>query len=63
MTDGPEIRPVEPGDREGWLSLWRGYHDFYRSDLPNDVTDQTFSRLCESRDGFGRRVGVGSRAG
>jgi GNAT superfamily N-acetyltransferase len=46
------IRPVATADRDPWLTLWAGYLDFYRESLPPETTDNTFERLCESRDGM-----------
>jgi GNAT superfamily N-acetyltransferase len=44
------IRPVVHSDREAWMPLWHGYLDFYRESLDPEVTDHTFSRLCDRRD-------------
>lgn len=38
------IRPLEPGDRKAWDSLWQGYLTFYETDLPSQVTDTTWKR-------------------
>jgi GNAT superfamily N-acetyltransferase len=46
------IRPVASSDREAWLPLWKGYLDFYREELADNVTDHTFSRLCDLEDGM-----------
>ena len=32
------VRPLEPADRERWNELWRGYLQFYKHDLPADLT-------------------------
>jgi GNAT superfamily N-acetyltransferase len=52
--DRPEIiiRPVVVADRDNWLPLWKGYLHFYREDLPDEVTDYTFTRLCSLREGM-----------
>ena len=39
-------------DRDRWLELWAGYLRFYREPLADEVTDATFERLVERRDGF-----------
>jgi GNAT superfamily N-acetyltransferase len=40
-------RPIERRDRECWDALWRGYLAFYSHDLPQQVTEFTFSRLVD----------------
>jgi len=39
------IRPVAPGDRAEWARLWRGYLEFYETELPEAVYDTLFARL------------------
>ncbi|MBZ6075040.1 GNAT family N-acetyltransferase [Microvirga puerhi] len=41
------IRPFQPGDRDGWNPLWQGYLTFYKSSLPPETTDLTWSRLLD----------------
>jgi GNAT superfamily N-acetyltransferase len=41
------VRDLAPGDRAGWELLWRGYLEFYRADVADDVTDLTFRRLLD----------------
>jgi GNAT superfamily N-acetyltransferase len=48
----PEIRRLHAGDREAWRPLWDGYLSFYRSDVPEAVTEQTFKRLCDEEQGM-----------
>jgi GNAT superfamily N-acetyltransferase len=60
------VRPLSRGDRDRWLELWEGYLRFYREPLPSDVTDATFERLVERRDGLaglGVEVPDGSLSG
>lgn len=60
------IRPLHADDRAGWDVLWDGYLTFYETVLEPDVTDGTFARLTEERDGLfglvaeedGRLVGL-----
>jgi GNAT superfamily N-acetyltransferase len=46
------IRPVERGDYDQWLSLWNGYNKFYgRSGptaLPAEVTQMTWARFFDA---------------
>lgn len=39
------IREAAPTDRAAWERLWQGYLAFYESDLPQAVTDTTWSRF------------------
>jgi GNAT superfamily N-acetyltransferase len=41
------IRPVVPADKDQWLVLWKGYLDFYREPLSDEITEHTFGRLCD----------------
>ena len=41
------VRPLAADDREQWLGLWRGYLDFYESDVPASVTNLTWNRLLD----------------
>ncbi len=41
------IRPLVSADRTQWGDLWRGYLDFYKSDVPDDVTELTWRRLLD----------------
>jgi len=49
---GIAVRPLVASDRAGWLPLWHGYLDFYRESLDPEVTEHTFTRLCERREGM-----------
>jgi len=60
------VQPLGPGDRDAWLPLWRGYQRFYRVDIADAVTDETWRRLLDPaepmrgflfRDG-GRALGL-----
>ncbi|HST42080.1 MAG TPA: GNAT family N-acetyltransferase [Conexibacter sp.] len=58
MSTSPEIRPLRPADRAQWDELWAGYLRFYRHELAAEITDATFARLCEQRDGMFALVAV-----
>ena len=47
-------------DRERWAELWRGYLDFYETQLPPEIYDHTWQRLIAA-DGAIR--GLGARLG
>ncbi len=46
------VRPLELADRERWNELWRGYLQFYKHDLPADLTDLTWRRLLDPAHPF-----------
>jgi GNAT superfamily N-acetyltransferase len=41
------IRPVELGDKERWLELWKGYLTFYKTEFSADKTEITWNRLLD----------------
>jgi GNAT superfamily N-acetyltransferase len=45
------VRALRPDDRAAWSELWAGYLRFYRAELTPEVTDRTFARMTERRDG------------
>ncbi|MFE5407692.1 GNAT family N-acetyltransferase [Microbacterium sp. NPDC056569] len=42
-----EIRPLAPADRDAWLPLWRGYIEFYESEVSDEQTALTWNRLLD----------------
>jgi GNAT superfamily N-acetyltransferase len=46
------IRRLEEGDWDHWHSLWAGYLSFYRAELSEETTRQTFDRLTRATDGM-----------
>ena len=52
------IRPVEKADFNTWRDLWQGYLDFYRAELSEETTINTFDRLVNQADGFVGLVAV-----
>ena len=41
------IRAVLPSDEPAWRALWQGYCEFYRTQLPPEVTDRTWQRVLD----------------
>lgn len=41
------IRAVRPADRPQWDPLWQGYLTFYKTSLPAEITDCTWSRFFD----------------
>ena len=67
VTSTLTIRRLTASDRDAWLGLWRAYLNFYRARLEEDVSAETFRRLCDedqgmagllARDGDERPVGL-----
>jgi GNAT superfamily N-acetyltransferase len=53
MSDHPiRIRALRADDRIRWNELWGGYLDFYRHDLPADLTELTWQRLLDPAHPF-----------
>lgn len=44
-----EVRRAQQADRPQWEVLWKGYQDFYETNL-DDVTDSLWSRLMAAHD-------------
>ena len=45
------VRQLRPDDRVTWTELWAGYLRFYRAEVAAEVTELTFARMTECRDG------------
>jgi GNAT superfamily N-acetyltransferase len=41
------VRAIERADRARWMPLWRGYLDFYRAQLSDEVDNATFARIFD----------------
>ena len=54
------VTPFAAMDRERWAQLWRGYLDFYETQLPPEIYDHTWQRLIAAESpirGLGARLG------
>jgi GNAT superfamily N-acetyltransferase len=40
-----EIRPLRPDERADWEPLWTGYLEFYKTSVPRQTYDATWTRL------------------
>ena len=57
------ITPITLQDRDRWAELWRGYLEFYETELPSEIYDHTWQRLMAAESpirGFGARLGSDS---
>jgi GNAT superfamily N-acetyltransferase len=41
------IRAALPADEAAWCQLWQGYCEFYRADVPPEVTRRTWNRILD----------------
>ncbi|MEJ8308304.1 GNAT family N-acetyltransferase [Agrobacterium larrymoorei] len=52
------IRDATSSDRDDWLRLWKAYLAFYKVDLPDDVSDNTWRRLLDPASRLSVRLAV-----
>ena len=45
------IRPLVESDREPWSRLWKGYLEYYKTQLPETVYTSSFARMLEGNAG------------
>jgi len=46
------VRKLEPTDKEAWLALFKGYIEFYKASVPDDVIEITWKRLHSGNEGM-----------
>lgn len=44
------IRGICASDKLGWENLWQQYLHFYRADVSPEISDKTFSKLCQKEE-------------
>src|SRR5262245_12092487 len=47
------IRPLARADKSDWFPLWKGYQEFYRVDIAENVTNVTWQRLLDPDEPVG----------
>ena len=47
QSDDSIIRPARETDFARWLPLWRGYQEFYRTQIPDEATRATWNRFFD----------------
>jgi len=55
------VTAIRPQDRARWTELWRGYLDFYETELPPQIYEYTWQRLIAEESpirGLGARLGT-----
>ncbi len=45
-----EIKPLSREQYDDWYPLWQGYLTFYKSSLPDDVTNNTWERFFDENE-------------
>jgi GNAT superfamily N-acetyltransferase len=54
------LAAIAPSDEGVWRELWRGYLDYYETELPDEIYRSSFARLCDpavtNYNGFIARV-------
>jgi len=50
MAAAIAIRPLRRDERADWEPLWRGYLDFYKTTVPAEVYDTTWTRLHDPNE-------------
>ncbi|HEV7610357.1 MAG TPA: GNAT family N-acetyltransferase [Steroidobacteraceae bacterium] len=51
--DNIRIVPISQNHDAAWLPLWRGYQAFYKTDIPPEVSEVTWSRLLDPEEPMG----------
>ena len=51
-TDTVSVRKLEPRDKAAWVPLFKGYIEFYKSTVADDVIEETWVRLLSGQEGF-----------
>jgi len=44
------IRPFTQADRKAWNTLWKGYLDYYETELPPEMYDIAFNRMLSGSE-------------
>jgi GNAT superfamily N-acetyltransferase len=49
---GTRVRPLQARDKPVWLVLFKGYIEFYKATVPEDVIETLWQRLMRGGEGF-----------
>ena len=52
LTTSYRVRPLAAKDKADWLPLFKGYIEFYKSSVADDVIETTWQRLLSGQEGF-----------
>jgi GNAT superfamily N-acetyltransferase len=61
VTETTAVRELRPGDRARWDVLWKGYLEFYATQLHPRVTEKTWQRLLDPQQPLAGLVAVDSQ--
>ena len=50
------FRAIQAEDKAQWLTLWKGYNEFYGSNPPDNVTEHTWQRILDPQSSMFCRV-------
>ena len=48
-----QILPLKAHQKQHWYPLWRGYQSFYKTDIPEAVSNVTWARLLDPTEPMG----------
>ncbi len=46
------VRPLTKDDKVGWLPLWKGYLEYYRTELADDITEASWQKIIDPTSGI-----------
>lgn len=46
------VRRLQPADKAAWQPLFKGYIEFYKATVADDVIEETWTRLLSGGEGF-----------
>jgi GNAT superfamily N-acetyltransferase len=52
MTMNTLVRPLQARDKPAWLALFKGYIEFYKATVSEDVIETLWQRLMRGGEGF-----------
>ena len=52
VADNVKVRRLEQRDKAAWLPLFKGYIEFYKATVADDVLEETWNRLLSEQPGF-----------
>jgi GNAT superfamily N-acetyltransferase len=52
MEMSVRVRRLEAKDKDAWLPLFKGYIEFYKASVPDEVIEITWQRLLSGTEGF-----------
>ena len=56
-----KVRELKAKDEASWRLLWQGYLEYYRTDLPEEITKLTWERLLKPHSGINGLCAVDER--